>query len=116
METLTPSPTPPRMPTFTRLFRWLISWRILRLGVISLAALLTLAGLAYAVVNWRGQRAWAAYQARLEARGGKLHLKAFIPPPVPDDQNFAMTPFLAPLFDFNPVPLKEGESRWRDTN
>ncbi|MDB6108606.1 MAG: hypothetical protein JWR69_356 [Pedosphaera sp.] len=104
------------MPTFVRLFRWCFSWRMLRRGLIGLAALLTLIALCYAVVNWRGQRAWAAYKTKLDARGIRLHLKAFIPPPVPDDQNFAMTPFLAPLFDFNPTPLKPGESRWRDTN
>src|SRR4051812_21780347 len=112
MEALTSSPTPPRMPTFARLWRWLSSWRTLRRGLIGLAALLTLVGLFYAVVNWRGQRAWADYKAKLEARGIKLHLKAFVPPAVADDQNFSMTPFLAPLFDFNPEPLKPDQSRW----
>ncbi|MFA5192127.1 MAG: hypothetical protein WC740_15475, partial [Verrucomicrobiia bacterium] len=34
-----------------------------------------------------------------------------IPPRVPDDQNFAMTPFFAPLFDFEP-----GTQKQRDTN
>ncbi len=41
---------------------------------------------------------------------------SFVPPPVPDEENFAMTPFLAPLFDLNPRPLQPGQSLWRDTN
>ena len=35
---------------------------------------------------------------------------------MPDDQNFTMTPFLAPLLDFNPLPLEPGQDRFRDTN
>ena len=82
----------------------------------SLAVLATLIALLCAEEHWRGKRAWQKYKHALEAQGEKLDWKDFIPPPVPDDQNFATTPFLAPLFDFNPRPLKEGESPWRDTN
>lgn len=113
-----PSPTPhsPKAPTFTRLFRWLFSWRTLRRGLIGLAGLITLLAVVWTEENWRGKRAWEKYQREGEANGEKFDLQAFIPPPVPDDQNFAMTPFLAPLFDFNPLPLKPGQSLWRDTN
>ena len=73
-------------------------------------------GLFHAEENWRGKHAWLAYKRQLETQGEKLDFNDFIPPAVPDDKNFAMTPLLAPLFDFNPRPLKPGQSNWRDTN
>lgn len=48
--------------------------------------------------NWRGTHAWNAYVREHKARGESLDFKQLAPPPVPDDQNFAMTPLLAPLF------------------
>ena len=91
-------------------------WRWLRRGLVSIAAIVTLVVLYYVVEAWRGKRAWVNYRNQLVAQGVEMDLKTFIPPTVPDDQNFAMTPFLAPLLDFNPAPLKPGEDRWRDTN
>jgi len=61
--------------------------------------------------NWRGERDWSNYKRALLAKGEKLDWASYIPPRVPDDQNFAMTPFLAPLFDFEP-----GTQKQRDTN
>src|SRR5579872_1414586 len=90
-------------------------WRPLRWSLVAFASLVTLVALGYVEENWRGKRAWEAYRNELEAKGEKLEVKDFIPPPVPDDQNFAMTSFLAFLFDFNPSH-KQGESQWRDTN
>src|SRR5437868_14757565 len=75
-------------------------------------ALIVLLCLCFAEENWRGRRAWEDCRRGLQARGVELDWHKFIPPPVPDDQNFAMTPFLAPLFDFNPKPR---ETPWRDT-
>jgi hypothetical protein len=76
-----------------------------------LACLATLIALFYAEENWRGKRAWEKYKRQLEAQGERLELAGFVPRPVPDDENFAMTPFLAPLFDFKP-----GTHEWRDRN
>jgi hypothetical protein len=68
----------------------------------------------FAEENWRGRRAWETCRRELEAKG-VLNWQRFIPLPVPDDaQNFAMTPFLAPLFDFNPRPRQRSQSIWRD--
>jgi len=50
----------------------------------------------------RGERVWRQYQQQQEARGEPLNRFAFIPPLVPDAENFAATPYLAPLFDFLP--------------
>lgn len=83
-----------------RFFRWLFSWRTIRRALIALAVVAALIVALYLVENWRGKRAWEQCKAELEAKGEKLDWQAFVPPPVPDDQNFAMTPLLAPLFDY----------------
>ncbi len=114
MQNPSPAPNPTKKSAFP--FRWLFSWRILRRFLVIVAALVTLLAVVWTEENWRGKHAWEKYQREWEAKGEKFDLQAFIPPPVPDDQNFAMTPFLAPLFDFNPLPLKPGQSTWRDTN
>jgi hypothetical protein len=110
------APAHSRMPTFGRLFRWLFSWRTFGRVLILLAGLATVLALFYAEENWRGKRAWEKCKSELLAQGVELDWHKFIPPPVPDEQNFAMTPFLAPLFNFNPRPLQAGQTRWRDTN
>jgi hypothetical protein len=101
------------MEELTTKSRWL---RRVRRGLVSIAALVTLVALFYAEENWRGSHDWGKYQREWEAKGEKFDRQAFVPPPVPDEQNFAMTPFLAPVFDFNPEPLQPGQDRWRDTN
>jgi hypothetical protein len=80
------------------LSEFLHSWRyfIWLLGVVLVV------GLFFAEENWRGQWAWNRYKQAMAARGEPLELSAFVPPKVPDDKNFTMTPFLAPLFDFLP--------------
>lgn len=88
--------------------------RILGFILISVAILITLTGLFYAEENWRGKRAWENYRHQAEARGVELDFHKITPPPVPDDQNFAMTPFLAPMLDFNPRPF--AGTPWRDAN
>src|SRR5271166_4364414 len=67
-----------------------------------LVGLVLVVGLFYAEENWRGQRAWNQYKRAMAARGKPLEWSAVVPPTVPDDQNFAMTPILAPLFGFVP--------------
>jgi hypothetical protein len=79
------------------------------LGIV--VALVTLIALFYLEEDLRGKHAWNVYAKQMTQRGEVYQLKAVVPPPVPDDQNFAMTPFLAPLFDFLP-----GTQTWRDTN
>ena len=92
-------------PTKSRAAKWLGRF------LFALAILVTLIALLYAEENWRGERDWNTYKQQMEAKGEKFDLAAFIPPRVPDEQNFAMTPFLAPLFDFKP-----GTQEARDTN
>ncbi|HEX3797936.1 MAG TPA: hypothetical protein VH413_04480 [Verrucomicrobiae bacterium] len=94
----------------------LFSLRTLGCFVVGVVAIATLVGLFFVEEDWRGKHAWENYESEAEARGVDLNFADFIPAPVPDDQNFAMTPFLKPLFDFNPKPLQPGQSAWRDTN
>ena len=113
METSSLETKAGRFPTFMRLF----CWRNVRFALIGLASLITLFALYHAEENWRGKRAWTKYRAAMEAKGAVFDLKMLIPPPVPDEQNFAMTPLLKPLLDLNPegtVDAKANAVLWRD--
>jgi hypothetical protein len=70
-------------------------------------------GLCFAEETWRGKRAWETSRQALLAKGVELDWQKFVPPPVPAEQNFAATPFLAPLFDF-PRPHEFAPTAWRD--
>ncbi len=72
--------------------RWLCCWRNFRRTLFALACLATLFALFYAEENWRGKHAWEKYKRDQEAKGENFDLKSIAPPPVPDDQNFAMSP------------------------
>jgi hypothetical protein len=63
-------------------------WWIARRILIALAILATLIAVFYAEEDWRGKRAWENCKRELEAKGAVLNWNAYIPPPVPDDQNF----------------------------
>ena len=95
----TPALTPPARQGF---FRRLFSWRTVRKVLFVLAALITLGALFVAEEDWRGSRAWPNYKRDMEAKGEHFDAARLIPPKVPDDQNFAMTPYFAPLFDLPP--------------
>jgi hypothetical protein len=88
-------------------FEWFRPSRLLFWGLV----LVVLTLLFYAEENWRGYHAWEKYKQTMASRGEPLEPALFIPPPVADEQNFAMTPALAPLFDFVP-----GTQHWRDSN
>ena len=77
--------------------------------------LVTLGFLVLAFENYRGRRAWDRYRAEAEARGERLDLKLFLPAEVPDDQNYAATPLLAPLFDAR-WDASTGELIYADSN
>jgi hypothetical protein len=79
-------------------FRWLLSWQTARRALIGLAVLSTLIAIFYAVEDWRGKRAWEQCKRELEARGVVLDWDKFIPPPVPDDQNFFKAPKMQEWF------------------
>lgn len=111
MTTSAAKPTLFERSTTLRALRWLVQPARLRIYLAGAVILATLAGAFYAVENWRGKRAWTRMQRELQANGQWAELSALAPPPVSDAQNFAMTPLLAPLFDYLP-----GTQTLRDTN
>jgi len=69
--------------------RWTFAcWRNFRRVLIGLAVLVTLYAAFCTEENWRGKRAWLKYKAELEAKGAVLDWQKYIPPHIPDDQNF----------------------------
>jgi hypothetical protein len=84
---------------------------MLRRLTIGLVALVTLIALFYAVVNWRGSRAWAAHLQELKSRGESVVLADLGPAPVPAQDNLAEAPFFQPLFDTTET---EGRVEWND--
>src|SRR6059036_2777289 len=103
-----PQPSVWERSTLVRFFRWLFSWRGIRRILIVLAWTATIIALLYAEENWRGRRKWNKYRKSLEARGEQLDFKAFIPKPIPDEQNFAATPLIQSWFPRN-------SQKWEDS-
>jgi hypothetical protein len=72
--------------------RWLFCRRNFKRSLFGLACFATLIALAYAEEDWRGWHAWNQFKHEWEAKGEKFDFASVVPPPVPDDQNFAMAP------------------------
>jgi hypothetical protein len=72
--------------------RWLCCWKNFRRFLFGLACLATLIAVAYVEEDWRGKHDWEKFKRQWEAKGEKFDYASVIPPPVPDDQNFAMAP------------------------
>ncbi len=85
-------------------------WRAFRFLLFAVGGLIGLLLLVCLVENWRGARAWEKFRTEMEAKGEKLDYREFIPKPVPDEQNFASTPLLAPLLDYDRIT----PGKWRD--
>ncbi len=76
------------------LMRWLFCRRNLKRTLFALACFATLIALFYTEENWRGRRALANFKQQWEAKGEHFDYASVVPPVVPDDQNFAMTPLV----------------------
>lgn len=111
MKPESPSPLVEERFVTLRALRWLFSPRKLRVYLWVIVCCVTFLAVVSILFNWRGRQAWNRMHREVRAAGECIDLAGFVPPPVPDDQNFAMTPFLAPLFQFEP-----GTQIWRDTN
>jgi hypothetical protein len=84
--------------------------RFVKFAFFGILALILLSLLLAGFENWRGRRAWEKFRTEWEARGEQFDMAAFIPKPVPPEQNFAMTPLLAPLLDYD----RRNPAKWRD--
>lgn len=91
----TPSPAPSARPDSPG---HSLGWRRLRRGLIALAAVITLIALFYTEENVRGKRAWDQCKRAVEASGVVLDWDQYIPPTVPDDQNFFKAPGMSDWF------------------
>jgi hypothetical protein len=67
-------------------------------GAFVLAALFTLLVGYYVVERFRGQAAWRAYEAEARLRGVKIAFSDFLPPKIPDAENFASIPIFDAAF------------------
>ncbi len=70
----------------------------MRRALIGLVGFVTLIALFYAEENWRGKRAWEKCKSELAAKDVVLDWSAYIPPPVPDDQNIFKAPKMQEWF------------------
>ena len=63
-----------------------------------LACLVLLMALFYAEEDWRGWHAWQKFKHKWEAKGERFDPASVIPPSVPEEQNFALTPIVASCY------------------
>ena len=97
--------------------RWIFCWRNFKRFLFGLACFATLIALFYAEENWRGKHDWEKYKREWEAKGEKFDFADFVPPPVPDDQNFALTPIV--FTSYGQILTRDGKvipPDQRDTN
>ena len=89
-----PPPAPPPLPAKARPL-------LLRFVVGSALLALVAAGLIpgfYLVEKHRGRAAWRAYETEAKARGVKLDFADYLPPEIPDAENFASIPLFDAVF------------------
>jgi hypothetical protein len=67
-------------------------WRNFRRLLFGAACLATLIALFYAEEDWRGWHTWNKFKQEWEAKGEHFDFASVVPPPVPDEQNFALVP------------------------
>ena len=68
--------------------------RWLRKPLFWLGVLVALVGIFYAEEDWRGRSDWNRYRRDMAARGVSLEFRAYIPKPVPYEENFAEAPIV----------------------
>ena len=107
-----------RPTLLNRAFRRLFSKRMIPRYLFCLACLATLIGLFYAEEDWRGKRAWEKVRRELEVKGAVLDWNAYIPAPVPDEQNIFKAPKMTEWFvrEAWNAAARGGPSRIGNTN
>lgn len=80
----------------------------------ALAGVVALLVVAYFLEEKLGREEWERVRAEMEARGETFDFAKLAPPKVPDDENFAMTPLLRPLLDYEFNPETHSKT-WRDS-
>jgi hypothetical protein len=72
----------------------------------------SLIALFYGEEDWRGWSAWNKFKREWEAKGEHFDYASVVPPPVPDEQNFAMSPFWIAEEKFNFRQSPERAKAW----
>ena len=73
----------------------LCSWHNFKRALLGVGCLAGLIALFYAEEDLRGWLTWRHFKSHWEAKGEKFDFNAFIPPAIPEEQNFAMAPVVA---------------------
>src|ERR1043166_4563011 len=91
------NPPAPGKTWFLRFIGWPFKsvWRVFLTGFIGLVSLIIFF---YIAEDYRGKRAWENCKNELKAKGEVLDWNAYIPPPVPDDQNIFKAPKMQEWF------------------
>jgi hypothetical protein len=87
----------------------------LRRLAIGLTGVGLLALIFYAEEDWRGWHAWQQFKHEWEASGERFGYQYYVPPPVLEDQNFAMTPIVVSCYG-QMIDRTGHEIKPRDTN
>ena len=74
-----------------------------------LATILTFAAVVFVAVNARGRNGWETYATAARERGVKMSLQDFLPPPVPDAENFAAVPLFERVFTDDKTAREKGQ-------
>lgn len=82
--------------------------RKLVIGACALSALILIAECAFVFDGLWGQHAWKRWKDQREAKGDVYTFDKLVPPPVPDDENFAMAPIVA-----GGIRGKDMDPRWQ---
>src|ERR1035437_6402194 len=97
--------------------RCFFCWRNFKRLLFATACLATLIALFYAEEDWRGWHAWNHFKHEWEAKGEHFDLASVVPPPVPGEQNFALTPIA--FTSYGQILTRDGKCipyEQRDTN
>jgi len=96
---------------------WVRCWRNFKRFLFGLACLATLIALFYAEEDWRGWHTWSQFKRTWEAKGEHFDFASLVPAPVPEDQNFALTPIA--FTGYGSILTRDGKRiprEQRDTN
>jgi hypothetical protein len=87
--------------------RWLCCWRNFRWVLATAGCLVGLVVLVYVEEDLRGWLTWTWFRHAWEAKGEHFSLASLVPPPVPEEENFAMAPIV--FTSYGQIMTREGK-------
>ena len=94
------------------------TWSKTKCLLFGLACLVMLIALFYAEEDWRGWHAWQKFKHKWQAKGERFDRASVIPQPVPEDQNFALSPIVFTSYgsmltrDGKMIPVKDRDTHF----